>query len=268
MITLTSLMATCSWLYKFFPREHRRKKERDSSDARGWSIWPRRISPKFPAPIRFPTRKFGPTISIAFGPELLVPAAVADSFDLSVVAIRLLLFIPVARPGPRPPGARISLGTIESVDACVAAPVRWFPCCFVVRWLIVSPSSIVSDRTWKSTVSTWSSGSKEENDLCQSTVQRRESETISREKSTLPTNDWSQFVNHWEIFVFRRREGKEKRPSADRWCRRDSIRSVTSIVLLICPGTTRRGASCHYTLPGNGIEKQMKMKEKRNLRRL
>ena len=97
---LTSLIATCSLLYKFFPS---------------------RISPKLPAPIRLPTRKLGPTMSIALGPEVLEAVADVDvvvSFDLSL-AIRLL-FIPVARPGPRPP-VRTSLATIDVVDACVAA---------------------------------------------------------------------------------------------------------------------------------------------------
>lgn len=83
---------------------------------------PNRISPKLPAPIRFPTRKFGPTISIVFAPEPLVNTAEVDavvvSLDFSVV---IKLF--VAKPAPRAP-VRRSLGIIDIVDACGAAPDR------------------------------------------------------------------------------------------------------------------------------------------------
>lgn len=83
---------------------------------------PNRISPKLPAPIRFPTRKLGPTMSIVFAPEPLVKTAEFDavvvSLDLSVV---IKLF--VAKPAPRPP-VRRSFGIIDIVDACGAAPDR------------------------------------------------------------------------------------------------------------------------------------------------
>lgn len=80
---------------------------------------PNRISPKLPAPIRFPTRKFGPTMSIVFAAEPLVKTA---EFDAVVVSLDLSVVF-VAKPAPRPL-VRRSFGIIDIVDACGAAPDR------------------------------------------------------------------------------------------------------------------------------------------------